>query len=91
MPPKNCNIDHNFFIYGCIVFILGHNNTWDKTFKSIIDLHSLIEIQDQVHKFLPFLPIFAILCITFLFLNGLSSYLDIILHGVDQNYLDLYL
>ena len=36
---KNFNIDQNFFVYWCIVFILSHNNTCDKTFmRTILNL-----------------------------------------------------
>jgi hypothetical protein len=33
LPPANLYLDHNFFSSWCIVFILCHNNPWDKTFQ----------------------------------------------------------
>ena len=39
LPSINFNIDHNLFGYRCIVFILCHNNTCDKTFMTLMTLN----------------------------------------------------
>jgi hypothetical protein len=39
LPSENLYLDHNFFISWCIVFILGHNNPWDKTTLTLTFIH----------------------------------------------------
>ena len=81
--------DHNFFVYMCIIFILGHKNICDMTFKSTI-LNSIKYLNVALFAY------FCYFCITFfLFFNVLSSYLYItMLIGIclqyDQTNIDLH-